>query len=243
MGRISWLCAASAAALISSEAPGGPRDRLSNDAFERGQLIASGGGPGGASAACFACHGINGEGQAIVAVPALAGLSAQYQFKQLNDFASGTRPSDAMSPIAQKLSQSDRHAVSVFYARSSGRSPVDSIDGRHDPLLVQRGAVLFAIGSPVRAMQACGNCHGPSGQGLDPNYPALAGQPAPYIADQLHRWRNGTRRNDIGDVMKSVAMQMSKRDIAAVAAYLSALARMPRSDAAWRGPRSGNAND
>jgi cytochrome c553 len=216
------------AAFLASSTPGGAQEQPSNDAFERGRLIASGGGPGGHSAACFACHGRNGEGQGVAAVPALAGLSPHYQFKQLNDFASGTRPSGIMSPIARKLSREDRHAVSLFYARASGRSPVPGVGMKPDPLLIQDGAVLYARGAAERAVQACINCHGPGARGIDPTYPALAGQPARYVAGQLRLWRDGVRRNDVGDVMRTISLQMSERDIDAVAAYLSALAPASR---------------
>lgn len=232
MGKFLWLClAVSTAAFIASNAPSGDaQERASNDAFERGRLIASGGGPSGPSAACFACHGRNGEGLGAAAVPALAGLSPQYQFKQLNDFASGSRPSDIMAPIARKLSRSDRHAVSLFYARASGRSPVPAAGTRPDPLLIQEGAVLYARGVPERAVQACINCHGPGARGIDPTYPALAGQPAHYVANQLRLWRSGVRRNDVGDVMRTISLQMSEHDIDAVAAYLSALAPASRAE-------------
>ena len=61
MGRLAWLgIAISTAALMSTKAPGESQQQVSNDAFDRGRLIASGGGPGGAAAACFTCHGING---------------------------------------------------------------------------------------------------------------------------------------------------------------------------------------
>lgn len=231
MGKLVWLCLVLSTAALTSKVPGLAQEPVSNDTFERGQLIASGGGPGGTSAACFACHGTSGEGQAVTAVPALAGLSPQYVFKQMNDFASGMRPSDIMIPLARELSRADRYAVSVYYARSSGRSPVPPAKRNFDPLLIQHGAVLYARGAPERNVQACINCHGPAAQGMEPTYPALAGQPAQYIAEQLRLWRAGLRRNDIGDVMRTISLQMSEEDIEAVAAYLSALARAPRADA------------
>jgi cytochrome c553 len=229
MGRLAWLgIAISIAALISTKAPGESQQQVSNDAFERGQLVASGGGPGGAATACFTCHGINGEGQAVAAIPALAGLSIRYQLKQLNDFASGTRPHDIMSPIAQDLSREDRHAVSVYYAQSSGQGPADLTMADADPLLIQQGAALYAIGAAARDVQACIDCHGPAAQGLDPAYPAMAGQPPQYISGQLRLWRDGVRKNDVSNVMRTISLQMSEHDIDAVAAYLSMLERTSR---------------
>lgn len=231
MEKPFWLCVAILiAAFVPSKAPGDLPERVSNDAMERGELVASGGGPGGPPAACFACHGVNGEGQASAGAPALAGLSPEYQFKQLNDFAAGARLSDLMAPIARSLSSDDRWAVSVFYAHESGRSLVAPAAGDRDPLLIQEGGVLFATGDADRGLQGCITCHGPGARELRRAYPALAGQPAQYIANQLRHWRNGTRNNDIGGVMKSIAERMTEREIQAVSEYLSSLVRAPHAD-------------
>ena len=52
---------------------------------ERGHAIAVGGGPGGAGAACFSCHGLQGQGDGGAAFPRLAGLDAQYLARQMAD--------------------------------------------------------------------------------------------------------------------------------------------------------------
>ena len=82
----------------------------------RGHLIAVGGGPGGAGAACFSCHGLEGQGDAGGAFPRLAGMDAIYFARQMNDYASGARPNPAMSPIAQQLTPADRQSVALYYA-------------------------------------------------------------------------------------------------------------------------------
>jgi hypothetical protein len=45
-----------------------------------GQLIAVGGGPGGVGAACFSCHGLQGQGDAGGAFQRLAGLDAHFHY-------------------------------------------------------------------------------------------------------------------------------------------------------------------
>jgi cytochrome c oxidase subunit II len=77
-----WVSAALAAA---------PSSSVETAAVAQGQLIAVGGGPGGAGAACFSCHGLQGQGDADRAFPRLTGLNVHYLAKQLDDYASGTR--------------------------------------------------------------------------------------------------------------------------------------------------------
>jgi cytochrome c553 len=188
----------------------------------RGHTIAVGGGPGGAGAACFSCHGLEGQGDAGAAFPRLAGLDARYLAKQMADYASGLRPDAVMTPIAQQLDPADHQSVALYYAGLPAQAPVvpaAAADGR----LVQWGGILYARGSAERGIQACANCHGPDGRGLSGLYPAVAGQPAAYVEAQLLLWRNGTRRNDLADLMGGLARRMTDEDIRAAAAYVAGL--------------------
>jgi cytochrome c553 len=53
--------------------------------------------------------------------------------------------------------------------------------------------------------------------------PYLAGQSAEYLTSALTSFQNGTRKNDPGKLMTSVAGQLDAADIAAAAAYFSSL--------------------
>src|SRR5690606_8477612 len=78
-------------------------DRLapSDDPWGRGgELIAMGGGDGGARYACVSCHGARGEGNGFDA-PRLAGLPAGYLQKQMEDYAAGLRPHAVMRDVAR----------------------------------------------------------------------------------------------------------------------------------------------
>jgi cytochrome c553 len=187
-----------------------------------GQLIAVGGGPGGAGAACFSCHGLQGQGDAGGAFPRLAGLDAHYLAKQMDDYASGARSDAVMTLISQQLSQADRQSVALYYARLSPQVPQVGAAGA-EARLIQRGATLYAQGSAEHGIQACANCHGPGGRGLSRVYPSIAGQPLSYVETQLRRWQAGVRRNDIADLMGSVARRMTNEDIRAVSAYVTGL--------------------
>jgi cytochrome c553 len=191
----------------------------------RGQLIAVGGGPGGAAAACFGCHGLKGQGDAGSGSPRLAGLDVSYFAKQMGDYSSGSRPHGAMSAIAEQLSEVDRHALALYYAALPAEPPAEPTVPVTAPerSVVQAGERLYARGAPERGIQACTVCHGPAGHGFNPIYPSLA-QPESYTAAQLRLWRERTRRNDPHDLMGAVSRRMTDEDIRAASAYLARLA-------------------
>jgi cytochrome c553 len=190
----------------------------------QGQLIAVGGGPGGAGVACFSCHGLQGQGDAGGAFPRLAGLDAHYLAKQMDDYASGARADAVMTPISRQLSPADRQSVALYYAGLPAQVPLSGSAAAADVSLIQRGATLYAQGSAEHGIQACANCHGPGGRGLNRVYPSIAGQPLPYVETQLRLWQAGVRRNDIADLMGSVARRMTDEDIRAASAYVAGLA-------------------
>jgi len=67
---------------------------------------------------------------------------------------------------------------------------------------------------------ACAACHGTDGNGIAPNYPALAGQYQDYLAQVLHEYKDGQRTNAI---MNGMAAPLSDQDIKDLAAYFSSL--------------------
>jgi cytochrome c553 len=108
----------------------------------QGQLIAVGGGPGGAGAACFSCHGLQGQGDAGAAFPQLAGLDARYLAKQMDDYASGARPDAVMTPISRQPSEADRRSVALYYAGLPPQAPQVGAAAGAEAHLIQRGATL-----------------------------------------------------------------------------------------------------
>lgn len=98
-----------------------------------------------------------------------------------------------------------------------------------DPALVQYGAALSSIGSAPLGIQGCINCHGPAGQGLPPNYPYLAGQPAAFLAARLREYKampeaDGT---SLPQVMAGIARRMNDREIEALSRYFSSIEPSP----------------
>nr|WP_258168304.1 c-type cytochrome [Paraburkholderia sp. BL21I4N1] len=186
-----------------------------------GQTIAAHGTAQGV-AACIGCHGAKGEGNAAAGFPRLAGLSAAYLSTQLTDFAEGTRPNPIMQPMAKLLTASERSAVASYFAGLP--SPVGvkaSESGAVTPTDV--GPWIATRGRWDQALPACVQCHGPGGIGVAPTFPPLAGQPAAYIANQLHNWKDGKRPPGPMALMPVVASKLSDADITAVADYYAGM--------------------
>jgi cytochrome c553 len=84
-----------------------------------GEAIYKGGNIGNEVAACAACHGPEGNGNAAAKFPQLSGQHADYIKSQLNMFKSGERANDAgnmMRNIAANMSDAEIDAVSEYIA-------------------------------------------------------------------------------------------------------------------------------
>ena len=200
---------------------------VDDDVLELGRLVAMGGAEqGGSGMACISCHGADGRGDGSGAFPRLANLPGWYMYKQLKDYASGARPNQVMSGIAQRLSDEEKEAVSAYYAAM--QSDYRPVLGEIEPQLLQWGGQLGAVGSAERGIPACVNCHGPSGTGNPPAVPYLAGQYATYMTHQLELWKEGVRDNDAMNVMSSIASKMTEEDMRAVSEYYARVRPMER---------------
>ena len=101
-------------------------------------------------------------------------------------------------------------------------------------LLFLAGAAVSAAAEPISFAdtdprngrdinEVCAGCHGEFGAGgKDGEYPRLAGQPAPFIAEQLVLFRDRTRKN-LAMVEYVDHRQMPDPDIADISAYLAAI--------------------
>jgi len=174
-------------------------------------------GPAAAAPPCEACHGAHGEGMAAAHVPRLAGQSAGYLLKQLNDYAQGTRDNPIMRNFAKALSEKQRVEFAARYAAMS--APFTAQTTPFNEVQLARGHQLAFQGSEAKRVQACDSCHGPDGVGVDFAAPYLAGQSAEYLASAIKAFQQGTRKNDAGELMRSVAQRLDDADIAAVTGY------------------------
>lgn len=188
-----------------------------------GATIALHGNARGAPA-CVTCHGAQGEGLPANGFPRLAGLNAGYLHTQLDAFANGQRTNAMMTPIAQTLSADERAELARYYGTLGGAvatAPVPQPDSA--------GARLALKGRWSEGLPACVQCHGATGAGVGNIFPALAGQSALYIENQLRGWQQGTRPPGSLGLMKAIASKLSTADIHSVAAYFAAL-QLPTSD-------------
>ncbi|MFM0729411.1 c-type cytochrome [Paraburkholderia sediminicola] len=187
------------------------------DDLTAGQTIAMQGTAKGV-AACISCHGAKGEGNAAASFPRLAGVSAPYLSAQLVAFADGTRQSPIMQPLAKLLSASERNDVAQYFA---GLQPPPGVTANDNESVKPSdvGAWIANRGRWNEGLPACVQCHGPGGMGVGATFPPLAGQPASYIASQLHSWKSGIRPPGPMALMPAVASKLSDTEITAVAAY------------------------
>jgi len=188
------------------------------------------------AAACMACHGPDGNSPVLPPGteqwPKLAGQMPEYISKQLHDFKAGRRSNTQMSPQAQALAETDIPDVTAYFAKQQVK-PAETSDRN----LLAVGEQLFTKGKGrPDVVAACKGCHGLSGNGqrnwgetykLPPTVlaPAIGGQHASYVTKQLKSFQDGSRSNDVGNVMHNITMRLNDHEIAAVAEYISTLVR------------------
>jgi cytochrome c553 len=84
--------------------------------------------------------------------------------------------------------------------------------------------VFSAEAVPEAAKKVCGACHGLDGNSVNPQYPSIAAQHAPYIAKQLREFKSGTRKNPI---MAPIVQALSDKEIEQLASYYSQQSAKP----------------
>ncbi len=105
----------------------------------------------------------------------------------------------------------------------------------HMKISIQLLLLLFAFGShsllaagDVEAGKAksapCAACHGVDGNSVNPEWPKLAGQGAPYIVEQLKLYKDGTRPNPL---MSPQAAGLSEQDMLDLAAFYASQTTTP----------------
>ena len=177
-----------------------------------------------ASGVCAGCHNVDGN-SVIPMNPILAGQHAEYITKQLIDFkATESNPpkrnSPVMSSMVAALSLEDMKELGEYYAKQETNPSTVTTDA--DEKLIAMGKILYHGGSLIDDIPACASCHGPTGSGIPPRYPALAGQHAEYTMTQLNQFNMGDRANDNG-VMQKVLTRMSGPEKRAVSAYIATM--------------------
>lgn len=198
---------------------------LASADIEQGRQLAQNGRPQTGVQACASCHALSGAASQGPPFPALIGLAPAYLAKQLDDFRTGARNHPLMSAIARSLAPAEIGNVAAFYgAQHAAAPPPAATPAPQD----ERARKLDLAGDGPRALPACANCHGPGGRASGPLLPALAGQNATYLAEQMRAFRTGARRNDDSEVMQAFAQRLTEQEIEALSAYYAA--QRPRGD-------------
>lgn len=197
------------------------RDRSEDEAQggegREGEAIAQRGAPA-ATASCARCHGSG----SVPADPAFPRLDMQHEavlYKALMAYREGDRASGIMRPVAALLSPEEMRAVARYYAGLRPPAPAADPGGSAD------GEVIAREGTP-QGVPGCAFCHDADAPGEA--RPALAGQHAAYIAEQIEVFRSGARAKGDGIVMTAIARLLTPEQVDAVSRYYAGQKPQPR---------------
>ena len=172
---------------------------------------------------CASCHGQQGEGNAALNAPRLAGQGEWYIKRQLHYYKKGIRGAESgdtygqqMAPMAAVLVDDAAVSNVAAYIASLPHQPAaPTIEGN-----AGRGQSFY---------RTCGTCHGRQGEG---NYaldaPRLAGQQDWYLKRQIENFKQGVRgthpQDEFGPQMGLMArMLKDEQAIDDVIAYINTL--------------------
>lgn len=152
---------------------------------------------------CITCHGANGNGNAAIRAPKIAGMEPWYLKRQLDAFAAGARgvnPGDVagheMQPVGVRLKEAGITDQAIaFVATFEPKAPAITVTGD-----ATHGATIYT---------SCAACHGSKGEGNAAlNAPALAGKSDWYLVTQLKNYASGARGGDTKAGQDALAAQM-----------------------------------
>ena len=171
---------------------------------------------------CKTCHGLSGQGYyGYYTMPRLAGQQPKYIENQLRAFIEHRRKNEIMANVAHALSPSMLSALARHF-RDLNPPPLGG-GSRGD---IATGKRIFEEGLPESNVPACSACHGQDAKGQD-QIPRLAGQLPNYFYNKLVNWTaergQNTSMPDSSAVMGPTSHNLTKSQIAAVAAYVSSL--------------------
>jgi cytochrome c553 len=171
---------------------------------------------------CKTCHGLSGQGyRGFFPIPRLAGQQTEYIENQLAAFIERRRENKYMYDVAHVLSPATRAALAKHF-RGLNAKPL----GGAPKKLVAMGKKIYEEGVPETNVPACMACHGSEAKGQEA-IPRLAGQLHDYFFNKLVNWNKergqDPKHPDISAVMLPTSHNLTKSQIAEVAAYVSYL--------------------
>lgn len=170
---------------------------------------------------CTPCHNADGN-SAVPAWPKIAGQSEKYLVEQLKEYrkgTGGTRHNPVMYGIVQALTDQDIADLAAYF-ESQKPSP-----GAAKEAGLSLGEKIYRGGNLKTGVPGCGpSCHGARGEGnIAAGFPALSGQHADYVIEQLKAFKSGARANGPNGIMRDIAKRMTEEEIQAVGNYVSGL--------------------
>jgi cytochrome c553 len=157
---------------------------------------------------CIACHTLEGN-TPDPTIPRNIGQSVFSLYKQLQDFRSGARVSEVMSPLVKDLDDKQIANLAAYYGRLF-RGAIDPAEsGRYVGIDIEN---IVTNGDVARGLPPCAACHQVRSGGPIET-PTLTGQYAQYLEAQLKAFAGGTRHNDIYHRMRSVAAKLTPNEI------------------------------
>jgi cytochrome c oxidase subunit 2 len=177
----------------------------------------------GLYAVCSSCHGANGEGNAALNAPQIAGQQEWYVARQLNNYKAGirgTHPEDVygaqMRPMSMTLANEQAvNDVSAYIASLKPKPVAQTVKGD-----AAKGKAAFAV---------CASCHGANGEGNQAlNAPRISTQYDWYTVRQINNFKKGIRGANPKDVygaqMRPMSMTLATdQAVNDVAAFLASL--------------------
>lgn len=173
---------------------------------------------------CTACHGGQGQGNALLGAPRLAGQQAEYLLDQLRNFKAGRRGYDArdlhgaqMRGVVASMEERDFEPLAHYF--SSLELPPGEVPATGE---TARGAALY--------QGTCAVCHGPDASGFAHlRTPDLRLLDAAYLERQLTHYIQGLRgaeahASELGMWMRGISLQIgTDAERQAIVDYISSL--------------------
>ena len=171
---------------------------------------------------CTVCHGTDGNGNAAIQAPKIAGIEPWYLKTQFQHFRAGMRgthdgdlPGMEMRPVAEQMDDATIESVAAYVRTFDAKPTATTVTGN-----AKNGRKLY---------ETCVGCHGAKAEGKsDLQAPALAGQTDWYLVTQLERFRSGARgfapEDTQGTQMRAAAGVLPDHAaVADVVAYINSL--------------------
>ena len=158
---------------------------------------------------CAACHGPDGNAT-IPGTPSLAGQPVFFTHWQLIKYRDGRRKDPQMSPLAEKLNDTDMADLAAFYAAQPARARPATTD-----------AARVAAGRQLAEQHHCTSCHRPGLTGQQ-QAARLAGQDFDYLLRLLRGFKARTA-SDLDGTMTMATQPLQDDEIVSLVHFLVSL--------------------